>query len=258
MSHYVVGVIIDSIEDVEKSVEEVLEPYNENISVEPYIDRTVKQIIEDEKEYLDKFLEYKKNGLELSDYQKNFIEKYQGKSDAEIYAIWRQNYEDGNFDNEGNLLTTYNPKSKWDWWVIGGRWNDYYAKGNILQIKDFILYSDLSEEQYNRIVKKWKSITGEITLTEEEEKDLFGFRLWTNEYCLKRYKTFDNYIKEMTSNMPYSIVDKNGWYTKGDMGWFGCDDATAESASDFRNFAEEYFRAEENQEKYIVFVDCHI
>ena len=23
----------------------------------------------------------------------------------------------------GKRMTTYNPKSKWDWWVVGGRWN---------------------------------------------------------------------------------------------------------------------------------------
>lgn len=31
--------------------------------------------------------------------------------------------EDDIFDEHGNLLTTYNPNSKWDWYSIGGRWS---------------------------------------------------------------------------------------------------------------------------------------
>ena len=33
-------------------------------------------------------------------------------------------------DEDGNLLSNYNPDSKWDWYAIGGRWN------NILITKD--------------------------------------------------------------------------------------------------------------------------
>lgn len=25
----------------------------------------------------------------------------------------------------GDLLSTYNPNSKWDWYSVGGRWNKY-------------------------------------------------------------------------------------------------------------------------------------
>jgi len=28
----------------------------------------------------------------------------------------------GEVNSAGDLLTTYNPDSKWDWWVVGGRW----------------------------------------------------------------------------------------------------------------------------------------
>ena len=27
-------------------------------------------------------------------------------------------------NKNGDLLTTYNPESKWDWWEIGGRWKN--------------------------------------------------------------------------------------------------------------------------------------
>ena len=29
------------------------------------------------------------------------------------------------FNDQGEPLSTYNPDSKWDWWVIGGRWDGW-------------------------------------------------------------------------------------------------------------------------------------
>ena len=42
------------------------------------------------------------------------------------------------------------------------------------------------------------------------------------------------------------------------MGWFGMDSSTKESIKDYTEFAEKYFSDVANQEKYIVWVDCHI
>jgi DNA polymerase-3 subunit epsilon len=45
----------------------------------------------------------------------------------------------------------------------------------------------------------------------------------------------------MSSNIPYAFVDANGWYEKGQMGWFGFDNATKDSIDDYTEFAEKYF-----------------
>ena len=54
------------------------------------------------------------------------------------------------------------------------------------------------------------------------------------------------------------MVDERGWHEKGEMGWWGFDTSTGDSE---RAFIEK-FNAElkniDNQEKYIVLVDCHI
>ena len=31
--------------------------------------------------------------------------------------------KDGVVDKDGNIISTYNPDSKWDWYEIGGRWS---------------------------------------------------------------------------------------------------------------------------------------
>jgi hypothetical protein len=192
MSHYLVGVVVNDISEVD----DILAPYDENMEVEPYTD------------------------------------------------------DDGE-------TTTYNPKSKWDWYSIGGRWND---GKNIIQIKDFKLYDDsVSAETIALYIKAWDSFEGKCKLSKEDENELFdGFRFYNDQYYLERYGTCENYIKAMLSNIPYAFVDANGWYEKGQMGWWGMDNATQESIDSYTEFAEKYFTADENQNKYIVWVDCHI
>lgn len=191
MSHYLVGVVVNNISEVD----DILAPYDENMEVEPYTD------------------------------------------------------EDGE-------TITYNPNSKWDWYAIGGRWGD---GDNVIQIKDFKLYDDLDDDTLALYKKAWESFEGKCKLTEDEEKKIFGeFRMWNDKYYLDRYGTCENYIKAISSNIPYAFVDVNRWYEKGQMGWWGMDNATQESIEDYTEFAEKYFTAEENQNKYIVWVDCHI
>ena len=36
----------------------------------------------------------------------------------------------------GRTMTTYNPKSKWDWWVIGGRWHGYFDGKDVAWVRD--------------------------------------------------------------------------------------------------------------------------
>ena len=191
MSHYLVGVIVNDISEVDN----ILAPYDENMEVEPYID-----------------------------------------TDGET--------------------TTYNPNSKWDWYSIGGSFSD---GEDVIQINDFKIYDDLDDDTIALHKKAWDSFEGKCELSEEDTKAIFGnFRMWNDKYYLDRYGTCENYIMSMLSNIPYAFVDANGWYEKGQMGWWGCDSATRESIEDYTEFAEKYFTAEENQNKYIVWVDCHI
>ena len=41
-----------------------------------------------------------------------------------LMAPYNENLEvEPYYDPEFKEMTTYNPKSKWDWWVVGGRWD---------------------------------------------------------------------------------------------------------------------------------------
>lgn len=249
MSHYLVGVIVNDISEVD----DILAPYDEEIEVEPYIGRTKEEMIKDAKKTKENIKNRIKEdpNYEITDWAQKYLD---AKTNEDFYQT--QVYEDSKYDEDGNEMSTYNPKSKWDWYSIGGRWND---GNNVIQIKDFKLYDDLDENTIALHKRAWDSFESKCELSEEDTKAIFGdFRMWNDKYYLDRYGTCENYIKAMSSNIPYAFVDANGWYEKGQMGWFGCDNATQKSIDDYIEFAEKYFTAEENQNKYIVWVDCHI
>jgi hypothetical protein len=254
MSHYCVGVIVEDIDNFEAEIEEILAPYDENLEVKPYLYKTKAQLIEEAKQLVPII---KKHIEEDPKYQ--IVNTYREKilaavTDEDFYQAMYD--EDCEYDEEGNQLTTYNPNSKWDWYQIGGR---FRHEEDSVQIKNFKLYDEMDEETKRKYHQVWENFLIGVKNPEELEKDVFGdFRLWKDQYYIDRYGTCDNWIKQVNSNIPYAFVDKNGWYEKGKMGWFGCDDATKESIEDYTAFAEAYFADPANQEKYIVWVDCHI
>ena len=254
MSHYCVGVIVEDIDNFEAEIEEILAPYDENLEVKPYLYKTKAQIIEEAKQLVPII---KKKIEEDPKYQ--IVDTYREQilaavTDEDFYqAMYDEDYE---YDEEGNQLTTYNPNSKWDWYQIGGR---FRHEEDSVQIKNFKLYDEMDEETKKKYRQVWENFLTGIKNPEGLEKEIFGeFRLWKDSYYIDRYGTCDNWIKQVNSNLPYAFVDKNGWYEKGKMGWFGCDNATKESINDYTAFAEAYFADPANQEKWIVWVDCHI
>lgn len=252
MSHYCVGVIIDGIDNIEDKVAKILAPYDETLEVEPYIYKTRAELIRQGKDYKRKIQERIKNEVDyiISDYEQSYLD---AQIDEEFYNL--EHYDGVLYNENGDELSTYNPQSKWDWWVIGGRWS---KENNVLQIRDFVLYDTPTDQQIEYYKKCWKYLNNEIEV--EEPIKEFGYELgmFKKEYLKEKYGSLKNLIKNKMSNLPYAFVDENGWYEQGEMGWFGMDDTTKESIDAYTKFAENYFRDINNQDKYIVFVDCHI
>jgi len=256
MSHYAVGVVVDKRD--EGLVADILAPYDENLEVEPYIEYTRKEVLEKCNEYINKY---------LLDPEKN--KSYKGFADCKTVAELLNFYKDFwdcKLDENGNQLSTYNPKSKWDWYSVGSRFDQFYDEEldgvtntyPFVKISDYKTVRELSKEELERYKKCWAYYTHEIELTDEEIDEL-GISAWIRrEYTAERYETFENYIRAMSDNLPYAFVDKDGWYSMGEVGWFGCDNSTVDSENKYIDFALEYFNKPENQDKYIIFCDLHI
>lgn len=135
MSHFV-GFVFGS------NVDELLEPYDENMVVDAYVRYTKDEAVD----------EVKRRHADNYEYVLKVLDKYQDpKSDWEKEQVERANkiieggigisYEDAweeakkwgyDMDDDENLLSTYNPESKWDWYSEGGRWGAWL----ILKEKD--------------------------------------------------------------------------------------------------------------------------
>lgn len=106
MTHYLAMVVADS----EDEVQEVLAKYDENIDVEPYFRPVdIKYMVES----------YNTTDIfQLKDMMQNWVGEEEVIQDGVL-----------------GYMSTYNPLSKWDWNVIGGRWEDIVNQ-NIAKLND--------------------------------------------------------------------------------------------------------------------------
>jgi len=123
MSHFV-GLCFGS------NWEDQLDYYYEGRDVEPYVKYTkqeaiarAKQIQENNYEYATKAINEDSITPERLAQLNKIIDKGMCLSDTEA---WESVKEWGYLiDEDENLLTSYNPDSKWDWYSIGGRWDGF-------------------------------------------------------------------------------------------------------------------------------------
>ena len=129
MSHFVVMVIGD---DAEKQ----LEKYDESLELPPYIKHTKDELVALKRKEIEdyrntvyaKYLENKelyKQGCE----NERHIEYLENEFPQKLHWSDEQVYQDAikysEIDEKGNVISTYNPDAKWDWYVRGGRWAGY-------------------------------------------------------------------------------------------------------------------------------------
>jgi hypothetical protein len=229
MSHYSVAVILPreaSAYELESLVDEVLAPFQEGLEVEEYI------------------------GYTREDAEKIYF-KYTGKKlpKGEEYANIAEDFFGGRIDNQGNILSCSNPQSKWDWYEVGGRWeNTVKTKDsrlvNFARIKDIEFKANLTDSQ-------------KAELKEKYEKLVSGETHYSPEYILKKYPNFESYLKTQDFST-YAVLDSDGnWHEPGQMGWFGCSTSSPEEEIDFaNNYYDLVYK--EHPEDWLVVVDCHI
>ena len=104
MSHFSVLVIGGN-------VEEQLAPYDENNRLET--PEVVKELSDEDKLSMIEF--YEKKGFKYPTFD-------------ELYENHGHDWNDNSYEKHDDIwveVSTYNPKSKWDWYQLGGRWNGF-------------------------------------------------------------------------------------------------------------------------------------
>lgn len=277
MSHFSLAVILKDDESV--YLDDVLDKFDEEKEVDRYVRYTKEGATSKSKELIKGNLERYKKQLaeeevkeepdedwikrlkELIDYCQPMVDNY---TDEDYYNYIAEDYSEDMIDNEGNIYSTYNPDSKWDWWGIGGRWNnlltlkrekenDPIVHTNVAKIKDIDFdYTNPEKIKYNEML--WEKI---VEGKHQDNRELFS--IYDKEYLLNRYETKENFVKSVTRFRTYAILTPDGvWHEPGQMGWFGVSGATED---DEKAFDENYFNildTEKYKDYLLVVVDCHI
>lgn len=161
MSHYTVGALVPPAiyqgdgdgTRLERYLEELLEPFNENAQVEEY-QRECWCVGTKASEEASEYIEAKHGPIEPL--RKRYWESLDGQGQPTL--DWEELVKDRMADREaflaqhpdrespkpdcsgchgtGTYASTYNPDSKWDWWVIGGRWEGMINGRNICVVRD--------------------------------------------------------------------------------------------------------------------------
>lgn len=254
MSHYAVLVMS---EHGGEDVPELLARYSENIEVEPYVKYTREQAIEHDRKYsLDCLISWvkKQEKNKDEDYSKwiDLCSEHLLRSDEECYQSVKEDYNDL-VDDDGNILSTYNPDSKWDWWAYGGRWGDRLKRNNE-EYCDEGYAADMDFRQNKKSYKEHLKWWEENIDTGEPD----GFL--SADYYKDYYKDKETFAKIMSLPIFRSVVTPDGeWHEKGEMGWFAMSSETPEESLDWDlNFMERFIKPAVENNWYLTVVDCHI
>ena len=118
MSHFVGLCFGDNWEDN-------LDQYYEGLEVEHYVAYTKDKAIDEVKKAHANSYEYAVKALQQTDLNSKMIEHYQSIVDKGLFISYEDAWEEAKdwgyeIDENENLLSTYNPDSKWDWYSVGG------------------------------------------------------------------------------------------------------------------------------------------
>lgn len=235
MSHYCVHVLIaddEPYDDLDAHLSNVLAPYDENLICE---ERASGSLSDDEV------------AEELEKYGLNSAEEY---FNGYLGDIPRRNEEDNGWD----LFTTTNLDAKWDWWVIGGRFEGTLLGGNgttayvddlnaeeaveIATREANALYDRLEaatagmdapvpfttlQEQYDDAAQARQAYLAQPWI--EAASSLMSEVSWLDPmyFFHQRRGGRDPFVLERASiDVPFAYVDIDGkWHSAREMGWFG-------------------------------------
>ena len=295
MSHFAVLVIGDNIEDQ-------LSKYYEGIEMPRYVKYTKEQLIEKERKEVEeyknttyaqyladpiKYAENVTNENHLNYLREDFPKKLE-MSDEELYQHAIRWYEEDEIGPNGEVYSTYNPDSKWDWYEIGGRYAGQIVVKDGVEIEvpnfswgwreedkekvisegyktDSAYVKDIdfakmhrTEEDYKNALRYWELIVEGAKPKNKKEEEQVKWNWYKPEYYTERYKDKETYAKCNSSFSMWAVVKDGVWYEKGQMGWWAMSDETHDEAVDWEMNFHDRFIKDLPEDTLITVVDCHI
>lgn len=200
MSHFV-GLVFGS------DVDNLLAPYDENEQVAEHVEFTKEEAIAKVKsEHLENF-EYMRDRLEKGDLDGWEKEYYSKRVELGPFLTADEAWEfckDWGYeiDEDENLISTYNPESKWDWYEMGGRWSGFLK----LKIGDVTNQAHFSEIDWESTKLPYCFITNEGEWNERGEMGWFGVS--TNEVDKDVWEQqFKQFLSEQDPDEIVTVID---------------------------------------------------
>lgn len=221
--HFLTGLIISKEDYTEEQIKDIndedvgfyLQEFSQKHEIEPYIMKT-------KEEYEEEFKFWKKK-VENPEYIiKDFEKEYfiNGKLKKITAKEWVKSWEDidgDSFDKEDNILSTWNKNSFFDWFEIGGRWNNKLNGKNILKVEEVLKLFKLKEgigntESETESLKLMKKI-------EEGDKDYNEFYVYYLVFdgsweCFEKAEDFTEEERKKEINKYLEILEnhKEDWF----------------------------------------------
>lgn len=194
-----------------------LEQYAEDLEVDTYVEQTKEEAIAQvQRNQRKRYLEAVK-ALQIDNLNSQSMKFYQkivdqGPSISKEEA-WKEVLSWGyELDEDENLLSTYNPNAKWDWYCVGGRWNGFLVlkerakDGSIIEVNE-AYFSDIDWDymkEWNRIPFCFVNEDGEWY----EKGEMGWFAITTNEVDKDTWRAaFEEYISTVKDDCLVTVVD---------------------------------------------------
>lgn len=173
-------------------------------------------------------------------------------------------------DPDHNLYGYYeNPKAKWDWWQVGGRW------GGSLKLKgappdkrvdearagdidwDFMYGS--TPEVRERLVRFWEiHVEGREPADDLDKEIAKELVLYKPQYYIDRFGSKERFVDAECAFSTYAVLRYGEWRGQGRMLMFGCSDEKNGAAADWATGFRAEFIDKLDPDDIVAIVDCHI
>ena len=220
-------------ESFNKSIRTEIPPKAEDMNDEDYYNNVYEPI---EKENNKKWRAHIANRVKA---EANALEKHELKNDPDAKCE--------ECEGTGKVMSTYNPKSKWDWYQIGGRWAEIFAEVMNEQIEA------LSNNPEGMVANEKMQKASDANSENCDPSWAFKHEgKVPTEACIAPVEL----IIGKDELVPFAILTTDDeWIERGEMGWWGM----VKDEKDGDNWKEEVKTIfEKHKDHYIVAVDVHI
>lgn len=179
---------------------------------------------------------------------------------------------EGGYDGRLFYWSTRNPRGKWDWYLMGGKWCGYLklkhgARGEIgkrgagVADDDPLPYGVLSADQalYGDI--DWHGMRMQLRVEAERVWEM-GLLLedlgepWRFKYGVEHWMEREDFIEARSHPASFAVLKDSEWYERGNKGWWG-PILDAQPVTEWHQRFDELL-ADCKPHTLITMVDCHI